>query len=167
MEKKNNSLITSITPHLISGKNKHTTPTTAAIKHGNHPYNVNTGVSCKSGSDIDKVILYSWPPSFPVTSWEGFTNWSAMYKASGAYPIDLLWGILEGGKDWLEWGIVITLVINLMAFCCATAPINYKTITTCFWYFSFFIQFWVVNSSIIIYGLACLRDYPSLHKIFL
>lgn len=65
MEKKNNSLITSITPHLISGKNKHTTPTTAAIKHGNHPYNVNTGVSCKSGSDIDKVILYT--PDPPVS----------------------------------------------------------------------------------------------------
>lgn len=57
--KKTNSLITSITPNLISGKNKHTTPTTAVIEHSDHPYNVNTGVSCKSGSVIDKVILYS------------------------------------------------------------------------------------------------------------
>lgn len=72
--KKTNSLITSITPNLISGKNKHTSLTTAAIEHSDHPRNVNTGVSC----NIDKVILYSWPPSFPVTSWEGFTNWSAM-----------------------------------------------------------------------------------------
>lgn len=40
-------------------KNKHTTPTTAAIEHSDHPCNVNTGVSCKSGSVIDKVILYS------------------------------------------------------------------------------------------------------------
>lgn len=40
---------------------KHTSLTTAAIEHehSDHPCNVNTGVSCKSGSVIDKVILYS------------------------------------------------------------------------------------------------------------
>lgn len=161
MEIKNNSLITSITPNLISGKNKHTSLTTAAIEHehSDHPCNVNTGVSCKSGSVIDKVILYSWPPSFPVTSWEGFTNWSAML-ASGAYRNRSALG------DTGRWQRLIGMghcnysgnQPNGILLCYSTSKLQYHN--NLLLVLLFFIQFWVVNSSIL--SMALSQRLPKL-----